>query len=83
MRDGNEHGGGREVKMKDLKQILAAAIALCVLSASAMAFEPQKNEQKPPPKGENKVEKREKPPPPPRENNSNRGGNNDNKRGKP
>lgn len=75
----------REVKMKDLKRILTAVIALCVLSASAMAFEPQKNDPKPPPppKDERKVEKVEKrPPPPPRDNTTNRGGN-DNRRGKP
>jgi hypothetical protein len=72
-----------EVKMKDLKQILLAAIALCVLSASAMALEPQRNEQKPPPpKDEKKVEKPEKPPPPPREGGNNRG-DNSNRRGKP
>lgn len=73
----------REPKMKHLKQILTAAIALCVLTASAMAFESQRNDPKPPPpKDEKKVEKPDKPPPPPRENNTNRGGN-DNRRGKP
>lgn len=84
MRDREGHEEDREVKMKYLRQIILAATALCVLTASAMAFEPQRGEQKPPPpKPENKVEKPDKPPPPPpRENNSNRGGN-ENRRGKP
>ena len=73
-----------KLKMKYLKKMTLAVIALCVLAASAMAFEPQRNDQKPPPpKDEKKVEKPDKPPPPPREtNNTNRGGN-DNRRGKP
>ncbi len=81
MEDGHEEDW--EVKMKYLRKTILAAIALCVLTASAMAFEPQKGDQKPPPpKDGKKVEKPEKPPPPPRETNSNRGGN-DNRRGKP
>ena len=85
MRDREGHEEDWEVKMKYLKQMILAAIALCVLAASAMAFEPQRSDQKPPPpKDEKKVEKPDKPPPPPRENNNNtnRGGN-DNRRGKP
>lgn len=69
--------------MKFLKQTIAAVLMLCVLAAGALAFEPQKNDQKgPPPKNEKVVPKGEKPPPPPREEkkNDNRGNENRGKR---
>ena len=54
--------------MKFLKQTIAAALMLCLLTASALAFEPQKDKEKgPPPKPGQVVEKKDKPPPPPRE----------------
>jgi hypothetical protein len=76
MRDLKKSCGGNRKVMKFLKQTIAAALMLCVLTASALAFEPQKNREKgPPPKDEKVVPKGEKPPPPPREEkkNDNRG----------
>ena len=48
--------------MKELKQILTAAVAICVLSASALALEPQRRgEQKsPPPKEKSVIDKKDK-----------------------
>lgn len=71
--------------MKSLKQFTTTVFAICVLAAGALAFEPQKNDQKPPPPKEKQdVQKPEKPPPPPKdkEDKGNRGGT-DNKKGKP
>jgi hypothetical protein len=51
--------------MKDLKRYLATLIALCMLAASTLAFEDQKQGgQKPPPKNPNDVPTQQKPPPP-------------------
>lgn len=68
--------------MKDLKRMLATLIAICTLSAGALAsdWQRQQNDQKPPPKEQKEIP-REKKPPPPREDNQNREG--DRKRGKP
>ena len=69
--------------MKNLKQILATALTLCLLSAGALALEPQRgDEQKRPPKESKEVpNQKDKREPPPPSNNSNKG--DGNKRGKP
>lgn len=66
--------------MEVLKKLMVAVVAFCVLSVSAFALEPQKNDNKqpPPPKEDKKIPKEEKPPPP---RNDNRG--NDGRKGKP
>ncbi|MGB8508506.1 MAG: hypothetical protein WCD76_08870, partial [Pyrinomonadaceae bacterium] len=69
--------------MKALLKILATAMTCCVLAASTLAFDAQKNDPKPPPpKDPKEVPHVEKPPPPPPRN-DNKGGGNENKRGKP
>jgi hypothetical protein len=69
-----------KVVMKDLKRILATLVAICTLSAGALASDWQRqNDQKPPPKEQKEIPREKKPPP--REDNQNRGG--DKKRGKP
>ena len=71
-----------KVVMKDLKRMLATLVAICTLSAGALASDWQRqNDQKPPPKEQKKIPGEGKKPPPPREDNQNRGG--DKKRGKP
>jgi hypothetical protein len=72
-------------KMEVLKKLLVAVVAFCVLTVSAWAFEPQKDQdkrQQPPPDKEKKEipKEQKKEPPPPR--NENRG-NNNNKKGRP
>ena len=57
--------------MKDLRRILATAMTLCILSASAFAFDQKRD--KPPPKQEKEVPKVEKKDPP-RNDSGNRGG---------
>ena len=60
--------------MKELKRYLATLIALCALALGTAAVA-QKNDPKPPPKGDPKdVPTQQKPPP--REDHSNKGGNN-------
>jgi hypothetical protein len=75
MRDLKKSCGGNRKVMKFLKQTITAAIMLCVLTASALAFEPQRDNKKgPPPKDEKVVEKKDKQPPPREEKkNDNRG----------
>jgi hypothetical protein len=70
--------------MKFLKQFITTVCALCLLTVGAMAFQPQKDGQKPPPppKEKQEVPKPEKPPPPPPRNNDGNKGN-DGKKGKP
>lgn len=60
--------------MKFFKQLIITFLASCVLAVGAMAFEPQKDDQKqkPPPKQPQEVRKPDKPPPPP-PSNSNKG----------
>ena len=68
--------------MEVLKKLMVAVVAFCVLSVSAFALEPQKNDNRnqPPPKEDKEIPKKEKEkPPPPR--NDNRG--NDGRKGKP
>ena len=66
--------------MKNLKRFLATLVAICTLSAGALASDWQRqNDQKPPPKEQKEIPREKKPPP--REDNQNRGG--DKKRGKP
>jgi hypothetical protein len=65
--------------MKDLRRILATAMTLCLLTASAFAFDQRK--EKPPPKPEKEVPKVEKKDPP-RNDGGNRGGR-EGKKGKP
>ena len=78
----NEHEEALIGSMKFFKQIMIAVVASCVLAAGALAFEPQKNDNKPPPpKEKQQVPKTEKPPPPRSNDGGNRG--NDNKKGKP
>ena len=67
--------------MKDLKRYLATLVAICTLSAGALASDWQRQPgQKPPPKEQKEIPREDKKPPPPREDNQNRG---DKKRGKP
>ncbi|HYE15884.1 MAG TPA: hypothetical protein VD968_15690 [Pyrinomonadaceae bacterium] len=67
--------------MKRLKQIILTALALCALSANALAFDDGQKGDKKPPKPDVKIEKGQKPPPPPPPKNDggNRGGNNNKK----
>jgi len=71
--------------MKSLKKLIIGVLASCVLAASAMAYEPQKGNEKPPPppKPPSEVRQPPKDPPPPRDkgNDSGSKGNNDGKRG--
>ena len=72
------------VTMKTLKQMLLAMAMLCILSASAFAFDPldQRDDQQKPPKPDRPVvvvKPKPKPPPDNREQEKQR----DNKRGKP
>ena len=68
--------------MKNLKRYLATLVAICTLSAGALASDWQRQkDQKPPPKEQKEIPREDKKPPPPREDNQNRGG--DRKRGKP
>lgn len=70
-------------KMKVLTKLLVTVVAFCVLSVSAFALEPQKNDnrqQPQPDKKEKEIPKGQKPPPPPPRN-DNRGGGD--KKGKP
>jgi hypothetical protein len=68
--------------MKDWKRMLATLVAICTLSAGALASDWQRqNDPKPPPKEQKEIPRGDKKPPPPREDNQNRGG--DRKRGKP
>lgn len=83
VRDSEENGREEEkVIMKALKQALATLVAICTLTAGALALGDgqRQGEQKPPPKPPQKIEPEKKPPPPPR---GDKGGGNDNKRGKP
>lgn len=59
--------------MKFLKQAITSVLMLCLLAVGALAFEPQKNDQKgPPPKDPKVVENPDKkPPPPPRDDRKN------------
>lgn len=66
--------------MKDLKRILATTLTLCLLSASALAFD-QKKDNPPPPKPPKEVPKVEKKDPP-RNDGANKGGN-EGRKGKP
>ncbi len=65
--------------MKLLKQTLMTVLAMSILSLSALSFETQKNDQKPPPKQEKDVPKADKKDPPP-EDKGNKGSD---KKGKP
>lgn len=66
--------------MKDLKRILATLVAICTLSAGALAFDVQrKNDPKPPEKPQKEIQREDKKPPP--SDNKNQG--DDKKRGKP
>jgi hypothetical protein len=69
--------------MKLLKKSIITFVASCVLAVGAMAFEPQKgNDKPPPPKQPRDVRQPPKETPPPRDNNNNGNkGNNDGKRG--
>ncbi len=68
--------------MKFVKQLIITFVASCVLAVGAMAFEPQKNDPKPPPPKESKdVPNRPKDKPPPRGGNEGKGGNADGKKG--
>lgn len=70
--------------MKFLKQLIITVVALCVLATGAMAYEPQKNDQKqPPPKPPQEVPNRPKEPPPPRNDNGNKGSEGSKRGGKP
>lgn len=75
-----EHEEEKAGTMK-LKKFIVAVIASGVLAVSAMAFEPQKGNEKPPPPPKEKqdVPRPPKESPPPRDNNNNSGnkGNND------
>ena len=72
----------KQAVMKEFKRILATLVAICTLSAGALAFDVQrKNDQKPPEKPQKEIQREDKKPPPPRDDNQNRGG--DRKRGKP
>ncbi|HEY0080252.1 MAG TPA: hypothetical protein VGB73_16700 [Pyrinomonadaceae bacterium] len=67
--------------MKDLRQILATALMLGLMSASALAVEPQKREEpkQAPPKEEKVVPKEEKKEHPRSNDGDNRGGRDDNR----
>ena len=52
----------RNLAMKDLQKILASAFIFSVLSVSALAGEPQKDQRQPPPKDPKVFDKKEKPP---------------------
>ena len=52
----------RVLAMKDLQKILASALIFSVLSVSALAVEPQKDQREPPPKDKKVFDKKEKPP---------------------
>lgn len=70
--------------MKDVKQILAAVVAVCVLSIGALAFDVQRNDPKPPPPKDKKaIVKEDKQPPPQQSPRDERGRGNDNRREKP
>lgn len=71
--------------MKLFKQLLTAVFTLCLLSAGALASEPQGGDKQRPPKQEKEVPKTEKRDPPPSNNSGggNRGGNDNKPRGKP
>ena len=70
--------------MKLFKKFIIGVIASCVLAVSAMSYEPQKGNEKPPPppKPPSEVRQPPKDPPPPRDKGNNGDkGNNDGKRG--
>lgn len=73
--------------MKSFKKIITAFVASCVLAVGAMAFEPQKGNDKPPPPPKEKqdVPRPPKQDPPPRDNNNggNKGSNEGKRGGKP
>ena len=70
--------------MKDLKQLLATTLALCVMSGSALALDQRRDQDRSPPK-EVKIPKKEDKNPPLREENKNRGReeNREGRRGRP
>lgn len=75
------------VAMKFFRQLIITFLASCVLAAGAMAFEPQKNDQrqKPPPPPPKEGQKVPNPPkdPPPRSDNGNKGNSEGRRGGKP
>ena len=57
-----------------LERFLATLVAICTLSAGALASDWQRpNDQKPPPKEQKEIPRENKKPPPPREDNKKRG----------
>jgi len=52
----------RVIDMKDLQKILTSALIFSILSASALAVEPQKDKRDPPPKDPRVFDRRDKEP---------------------